>query len=223
MKLILTSEADYAAKWGNVTSTSDLPDALYVSHVPMLSNEAAFLKSDCADLTPYRTHARRRRPIARPRPPIALPTTATLRTADTGRQSPRMASTRRRASGTAAPSLSIQVQTVCVRQPARSNGSLAAIDSASSRLRAATKYIPLASMIGSGSADRGRPMGAGACRFSGPGCQQDAAILQIKLELQMLPHQLLPLGCAEVVLVRRPHEDREQGRHGPSAPGSDPC
>ncbi|HEX8969089.1 MAG TPA: extracellular solute-binding protein, partial [Chloroflexota bacterium] len=53
LKVNMVPQADYAAKWGTVTSGSDLPDIMYVSIVPVLPNVQAFQKSACADLTPF--------------------------------------------------------------------------------------------------------------------------------------------------------------------------
>ncbi len=53
LKMNLVPQADYAAKWGTVTASGDLPDLMYVSIVPVLPNVAAFANSSCADLSSY--------------------------------------------------------------------------------------------------------------------------------------------------------------------------
>jgi len=53
LKMNLVPQADYAAKWGTVTASGDLPDLMYVSIVPVLPNVAAFVNSSCADLSSY--------------------------------------------------------------------------------------------------------------------------------------------------------------------------
>ncbi len=53
LKLNIVLQADYAAKWGTITASGDLPDLMYISIVPVLPNVAAFVRSACADLSPY--------------------------------------------------------------------------------------------------------------------------------------------------------------------------
>ncbi len=53
LDVTLVPQADYAAKWGTVTASGDLPDLLYISIVPVLPNIAAFVNASCADLTEH--------------------------------------------------------------------------------------------------------------------------------------------------------------------------
>jgi putative aldouronate transport system substrate-binding protein len=53
IKMTLVPQADYAAKWGTVTASGDLPDLMYISIVPVLPNVAAFVNSACVDLSEY--------------------------------------------------------------------------------------------------------------------------------------------------------------------------
>jgi putative aldouronate transport system substrate-binding protein len=53
LKINMVPQADYAAKWGTVTASGDLPDLLYISIVPVLPNVAAFLRASCVELSSY--------------------------------------------------------------------------------------------------------------------------------------------------------------------------
>lgn len=53
LKMNLVPQADYAAKFGTITASGDLPDLIYISIVPVLPNVAAFVNSASADLSSY--------------------------------------------------------------------------------------------------------------------------------------------------------------------------
>ncbi len=53
LKMNLVAQADYAAKWGTVTASGNLPDLMYISIVPQLPNIAAFVNAACVDLSDH--------------------------------------------------------------------------------------------------------------------------------------------------------------------------